>query len=93
MPGVRVEDLSPLAACSETLKELWMAGNHEVASLVPLTACTRLIKLDVRDCPVALVELVADLQTACTQLADPRSVVIEGLVHELHPNLPPGVQK
>jgi hypothetical protein len=88
MPGVGVVDLSPLAACSETLEELWMADAHKDTSLVPLKACIGLRKLDVRDCAPSLHNQVADLQLA---LADPASVTIEGLVHELQPNIPPDV--
>jgi HEAT repeat protein len=36
---------------------------------------------------------VADLRLACTQLADPASVKIEGLVHDLQPSIPPGMQE
>ncbi|KAG1665997.1 hypothetical protein FOA52_010095 [Chlamydomonas sp. UWO 241] len=96
MPGVSVADLSPLAACNRsqraTLEELWLADNHEVESLVPLKACIKLLKLDVRDSPEDLRSQVADLQTACTQLAAPSSVELKGLVHELRPDMPPRVQ-
>ncbi|KAG1671990.1 hypothetical protein FOA52_013363 [Chlamydomonas sp. UWO 241] len=93
MPGcVGVPDLSPLAACSETLEELWLADNEQVESLMPLHACTRLRKLDLRDFNM-VEDQVTDLQAACTQLADPSSVVIQGLVHELQPNMPRDVQE
>jgi hypothetical protein len=88
---VSVSDLSPLAACSETLEELWMAGCTSVKSLAPLKACTRLCKLDLRRC-FELRDQVQDLRQSCTQLADPASVKIEGLVHELQPGIPPGMQ-
>jgi HEAT repeat protein len=93
MAAAGVEDLSPVAACSETLEELWMARTDTVKSLVPLKACIGLRKLDVRDCAPSLRNQVADLQ-ACTCLADPTSVcvIIEGLVHELQPNMPPQLQ-
>jgi hypothetical protein len=93
MPGCdNVSDLSPLAACSETLEELWMADNEQIDSLAPLKACTRLRKLDLRDCYYELRDQVADLRLACTQLADPASVMIVGLVHELQPSIPPVMQ-
>jgi hypothetical protein len=93
MPGCgNVSDLSPLAACSETLEELWMAGSS-VRSLAPLKACTRLRKLDLFGCNSELRDQVADLRLACTQLADPASVMIEGLVHGLQPSIPPGMQQ
>jgi hypothetical protein len=83
-----VSDLSPLAGCSEMLEELWMAGNGQVQSLVPLKACTRLAKLDLCDCNAQLLSQLGDLKLACTQLADPSSVVLEGLVHDLQPGIP-----
>ncbi|KAG1673215.1 hypothetical protein FOA52_013095 [Chlamydomonas sp. UWO 241] len=92
IPGVSAFDLSPLAACSQTLEELWMAAMY-VDSLVSLKACTGLLKPDVCDCSASLRNQVADLQTACTQLADPSTVEVEGLVFELRPNMPPGVQE
>ncbi|KAG1672446.1 hypothetical protein FOA52_013232 [Chlamydomonas sp. UWO 241] len=88
IPGVGVSDLSPLTACSETLEELWMAGCEFVESLAPLKACTKLRKLDLRGCYDELYGEVEDLQQTCTQLADPSSVAVEGLVHELRPNIP-----
>jgi hypothetical protein len=87
-----VTDLSPLAACSETLEELWMAGSTSVMSLAPLKACTRLRKLDLRGC-FELHDQVQDLRLACTQLADPASLKIEGLVHDLQPSNPPYMQE
>jgi hypothetical protein len=94
MPCVTVSDLSPLAACSETLEELWMADNDQIDSLDPLKACTRLRKLDIRNCGSYLKGQVDGLRLACPQLVHPSSVEIEieGLVHELQPNLPPGMQ-
>ncbi|KAG1662169.1 hypothetical protein FOA52_006388 [Chlamydomonas sp. UWO 241] len=87
MPGCEgVSDLSPLAACSETLEELWTAGNEQVVSLAPLKACTKLRKLDLRGCSFDSDE-VEDLRLACTQLADPVSVQLEGLVHDLQLNM------
>jgi hypothetical protein len=86
----RVSDLSPLGACSETLEELWMARTHGVVSLAPLAACTRLRKLDLRDCRHVLLNQVEGLQL--THLADTQSVKFEGLVHELLPNMPHGMQ-
>jgi hypothetical protein len=86
-----VTDLSPLGACSETLEELWMAHSHIVGSLAPLAACTRLRKLDLRGCRHVLLNQVEGLQLA--QLADPQSVKIEGLVHELQPNIRPLIQQ
>jgi hypothetical protein len=86
-----VQDLSPLAACSETLEELWMADSRSVKSLAPLKACTRLRKLGLRSCDSVLHDQVQDLRLACTQLADPASVKIEGLVHDLQPNMSPGM--
>jgi hypothetical protein len=35
-----VSDLSPLAACSMTLEELWIAENKQVVSVAPLMSCT-----------------------------------------------------
>jgi hypothetical protein len=94
MPDLsNVSDLSALAACSETLQELWMACCTSVMSLDPLKACTRLRKLDVRSCNSDLRNQVQDLRLACTQMADPASVKIEGLVHELQPGIPPGMQE
>jgi hypothetical protein len=93
MPFVfRVADLSPLGACSQ-LEELWMARNLYVTSLAPLKACPRLRKLDLRDCRPTLKDQVEDLRLACKYLADPKTVEIEGLVHELQPGMPPGVQQ
>jgi hypothetical protein len=93
MPGcVSVLDLSPLGGCSETLEELWMAGNGRVRSLAPLKVCTKLRKLDLRGCRSALLNQVEGLQVACSQLAAPSSVELEGLVHELQPSIPPGMQ-
>ncbi|KAG1666698.1 hypothetical protein FOA52_013610 [Chlamydomonas sp. UWO 241] len=86
MPGVSVRDLAPLAACSQ-LEELWMAGSFLVTSLEPLTACPRLRRLDLRGCRPSLHDQVEDLQLACTQLADPSSVELEGLVHDLQPSM------
>ncbi|KAG1668666.1 hypothetical protein FOA52_001274 [Chlamydomonas sp. UWO 241] len=80
-------DLSPLAACRQ-LEELWMAGNEGVGSVAPLQACTRLIKLDVRGCSSVLRDQVEVLREAWPQLADPSSVELEGLVHELQPRIP-----
>jgi hypothetical protein len=88
----KVSDLSPLAGCSETLEELWMAGSRSVKSLAPLKACTRIRKLDLRACDPELRNQVEDLRLACTQLADPASVKIEGLVHDLQPSIPPYMQ-
>ncbi|KAG1670670.1 hypothetical protein FOA52_010945 [Chlamydomonas sp. UWO 241] len=88
-----VSDFSPLAACSETLEELWMAST-DVVSLSLLKTCTKLRKLDLRDCgPDELYDQAEDLQLTCTQLAAPSSVEVEGLVHELQPNMPPAVQE
>ncbi|KAG1655490.1 hypothetical protein FOA52_008961 [Chlamydomonas sp. UWO 241] len=87
-----VSDLSPLGACSETLEELWMACVDLVESLAPLKVCTRLRKLDLRFCVSELRNQVPDLRLACTQLADPASVELEGLVHDLQPNMPASVQ-
>ncbi|KAG1665297.1 hypothetical protein FOA52_015874 [Chlamydomonas sp. UWO 241] len=92
MPGVRVSDLWPLVACSETLEELWLAGSVSVKSLEPLEACNKLRKLDLRHCYHTLYGQVEDLQLCCTQLADPVSVEIEGLVHELQRDIPPSMQ-
>ncbi|KAG1666699.1 hypothetical protein FOA52_013611 [Chlamydomonas sp. UWO 241] len=86
MPGCgSVSDLSPLAACSK-LEELWMARSCGNVCLSPLKTCPKLRKLDLRVCHSMLHGQVADLQLACTQLADPSSVEVEGLVHELQPN-------
>jgi hypothetical protein len=87
-----VSDLSALAACSETLEELWMAGCTSVMSVAPLKACTRLRKLDLSGCDSELRNQVQDLRLACSQMADPASVELEGLVHELQPSIPPGMQ-
>jgi hypothetical protein len=84
-----VSDLSPLVACSETLEELWMARSN-VGSLAPLAACTGLRKLDLR-CNTVLHNQVEGLQLA--HLADPQSVKIESLVHELLPNMLPELQQ
>ncbi|KAG1676156.1 hypothetical protein FOA52_004997 [Chlamydomonas sp. UWO 241] len=91
MPGcVRVSDLSPLGACSQ-LEELWMAHARQITTLAPLKACPGLSKLDIRDCRPELHGQVGDL--ACTQLADPKTVEVEGLVHGLQTGMPPGVQQ
>ncbi|KAG1674399.1 hypothetical protein FOA52_012926 [Chlamydomonas sp. UWO 241] len=93
IPGcLRVSDLSPLAACGETLEELWMADNEQISSLVPLKACTRLAKLDIRGHFYEHDE-VEDLRQACPRLADPSTVEVEGLVHELQPGIPPQRQE
>ncbi|KAG1670666.1 hypothetical protein FOA52_010941 [Chlamydomonas sp. UWO 241] len=93
MPGcINVSDLSLLAACSETLEELWMADSG-VRSLAPLKACTKLCKLDLRDCHYELYDQAEDPQLTCTQLAAPSSVELAGLVHTLQPNMPPDMQK
>ena len=65
-----------------------MAGNFQVTSLAPLNACFKLRKLDLRGSQPVLHDQVEDLRLACTQLADPSSVVLEGLVHELQPSRP-----
>ncbi|KAG1679527.1 hypothetical protein FOA52_011128 [Chlamydomonas sp. UWO 241] len=83
-----VSDLSPLGTCSETLEELWMAFPPNITSLAPLAACTKLRKLDLRGCSSVLTNQVEGLQLACPQLAAPKSVEFEGLVHELLPNMP-----
>jgi hypothetical protein len=67
-----------------------MACNRQITTLVPLQACTRLAKLDLSGCN--LDDHVKDLQVACPQLADPDSIVFEGLVHELLPSIPPHKQ-
>ncbi|KAG1652765.1 hypothetical protein FOA52_005959 [Chlamydomonas sp. UWO 241] len=93
VPGcVSVSDLAPLAACSETLEELWMAYNYLV-SLAPLKARTKLRKLDIRGHQSELRNQVKDLRLACTQLADPASVELESMVHNLQPNMPPDAQE
>ncbi|KAG1659812.1 hypothetical protein FOA52_002149 [Chlamydomonas sp. UWO 241] len=93
MPGcVSVSELSPLAACSETLEELWMAADFRVRNLAPLKACTKLHKLDLRGCRPALRNQVEDLQLACTKLADPTSIELECLVHDLQPTIQPVIQ-
>jgi hypothetical protein len=93
MPGLsHVSDLSPLGARSETLEELWMAGNDQIDSLAALKACTKLRKLDLRFCDFDS-DHVEDVQLACPLLADPESVEIEGLVHDLQPNIPAGIQE
>jgi hypothetical protein len=86
---VHVSDLSPLGAA---LEELWMARALNVVSLAPLAACTRLRKLDLRDCSDLLLRAVQGLQLTCIHLADPQSVKIEGLVHDLLPNMRPHIQ-
>ncbi|KAG1673100.1 hypothetical protein FOA52_013170 [Chlamydomonas sp. UWO 241] len=94
MPGcVGVSELSPLGACSETLEELWMASVVQVHSLAPLASYTKLCKLDLRACPPALNAQVQDLQLACSQLAEPSSVELEGLAHELQHNIPAYMQE
>ncbi|KAG1679525.1 hypothetical protein FOA52_011126 [Chlamydomonas sp. UWO 241] len=85
-----VTDLSPLEACSQTLEELWMAHSGGIVSLAPLAACTKLCKLDLRGCHSMLTNQVECL--TCTQLADPATVKLEGLVHELLPSMPPSWQ-
>ncbi|KAG1655971.1 hypothetical protein FOA52_009398 [Chlamydomonas sp. UWO 241] len=93
MPGVCASCLSPLAACSQ-LEEVWMADNAHVTSLVPLKACPKLRKLDLRGCNPVLRAQVADLRlSSCPELADTDLVVLEGLVNELQRSMPPGVQK
>ncbi|KAG1664764.1 hypothetical protein FOA52_013616 [Chlamydomonas sp. UWO 241] len=89
--GLLVSALSPLAACSQ-LEEVWMAGNLRITSLAPLKACPKLRKLDLRGCYFTLREQAVDLQLSCTELAHLSSVELEGRVHELWPNVPPGVQ-
>ncbi|KAG1652763.1 hypothetical protein FOA52_005957 [Chlamydomonas sp. UWO 241] len=92
MPGCEsVPDLLPLAACSETFEQQWMAGIDSIVNLAPLKACIRLRKLDLRGCKFDPAQL-EDLRLACTQPADPASVQLEGLVHDLQPNLLPIVQ-
>ncbi|KAG1661098.1 hypothetical protein FOA52_012087 [Chlamydomonas sp. UWO 241] len=92
MPGcVGVSSLSLLSACSQ-LEELWMAGNPQIDSLMPLQGCPKLRKLDLRGCDAVLFDQVEELRLACTQLADPASVELEGLVHEIQLNMPPGMQ-
>jgi hypothetical protein len=95
MPGcLSVSDLLSLGVCSETLEELWMAGDDQVRSLDPLKACPRLRKLDLRGCLPALKAQVQDLQLSCPHLlAAPPSVEIEGLVHDLQPSIPPDMQE
>jgi hypothetical protein len=95
-----VSDLSPLGSlCSETLEELWMAYSLGVVSLayslgvVSLAACTRLRKLDLRGCSSADLNQVEGLKLTCTKLADPRSVELDGLAHELQTNMPPNMQR
>jgi hypothetical protein len=94
MPAcVSVSDLSPLGACGETLEELWMAFSS-VVSLAPLKACPGLRKLDLRGSMFDLDEQVEDLLLpTCMQLADPASVELEGVMHELLPSMPPGVRE
>ncbi|KAG1677736.1 hypothetical protein FOA52_001048 [Chlamydomonas sp. UWO 241] len=88
----RVSDLSPLAACRK-LEELWLAGDVKIRSLAPLKACPELRKLDIRGCRSELREQVEDLRGgACPHLAHPSLVVLEGLVHDIQPNMPPGMQ-
>ncbi|KAG1659808.1 hypothetical protein FOA52_002144 [Chlamydomonas sp. UWO 241] len=45
-----VSGLSPLAACSDTLEELWMADDYNVVSLIQLKTCTRPRKLALHGC-------------------------------------------
>ncbi|KAG1679522.1 hypothetical protein FOA52_011123 [Chlamydomonas sp. UWO 241] len=85
-----VTDLSPLGAYSETLEELWMGDSDSIISLAPLAACPRLRKLDLRNCRSELISQAEGL--ACTQLTDPSTVKIEGLVHELQSNMPLGIK-
>ncbi|KAG1658042.1 hypothetical protein FOA52_014354 [Chlamydomonas sp. UWO 241] len=93
MPGcVSVSDLSPLAACSQTLQELWMASDALVQTLVPLASCLKLRKLDLQGCRPVLNTRVAGLQLTCTQLAAPSTVELQGLVHELQLNLAPDMK-
>ncbi|KAG1653894.1 hypothetical protein FOA52_013777 [Chlamydomonas sp. UWO 241] len=92
MPFVNIPDLSPLAACSETLEELWTDGSDSVVSLAPLKACNSLRKLDLRGRRSALHNQVEDLRLVCPQLADPASVEVEGLVHDLQRNMSPNTQ-
>jgi hypothetical protein len=88
-----VSSLSPLAACRQ-LEELWMARNFQFISLAPLKALPKLRKLDLRGCQPVLLSQVADLQlSACPHLAHPSTVELEGLVQELQPNVPPGIQQ
>ncbi|KAG1676976.1 hypothetical protein FOA52_014853 [Chlamydomonas sp. UWO 241] len=89
---VKVSDLSPLGASSKKLEELWMAGSVQVGSLVPLKACPEFRKLDLRSCVPALHNQLHDLGLTCTQLADPSSVVVPGLVHALQPSIRPDSQ-
>ncbi|KAG1653648.1 hypothetical protein FOA52_002018 [Chlamydomonas sp. UWO 241] len=84
-------DLSPLGACSQTLEELWMANNDQIENLDLLKACTGLRKLDIRGL-YDLYEGADDLQLTCTQLADPWSVEVEGLVQKLRPTMPIATQ-
>ncbi|KAG1679520.1 hypothetical protein FOA52_011121 [Chlamydomonas sp. UWO 241] len=97
-------DLSPLTtaslagltsltgACSEKLEELWVARSFNVVNLAPLAACTKLRKLDLRECSSSVTNQVEGLQLMCTKLADPATVKLEGMVHELLPNMPPDAQ-
>ncbi|KAG1665992.1 hypothetical protein FOA52_010090 [Chlamydomonas sp. UWO 241] len=79
MPGcVGVSDLLPLGACSETLEELWLAGNGQFRSLALLKACPRLRKLDLTRCHSVLADQVENLRLSCTELAAPSSVKLQG---------------
>ncbi|KAG1663801.1 hypothetical protein FOA52_004359 [Chlamydomonas sp. UWO 241] len=90
--GVGVSTLSPLGACGQ-LEQLWMAAGDQITSLSPLKACPKLCKLDLRGCQPELFRQVEDLQLSCTQLAHPSSVELQGLVHEIQPSMPSGVQQ
>jgi hypothetical protein len=59
-------------------------------SLVPLAACTKLRKLDLRGGTPFLRNQVPGLQLA--ELADLPTVEPEGLVHELQPSMPSNMQ-
>jgi hypothetical protein len=92
MGSTRVSDLTPLASCTH-LEEAWMAGCSEIKSIAPLAACPRLRKLDLSGCLEGLRDQqFVDLKAACTQLEDPSSVELEGLVHDLDPGIPEGPQ-
>ncbi|KAG1673103.1 hypothetical protein FOA52_013173 [Chlamydomonas sp. UWO 241] len=86
----------PSSSAAATLRVIDVSGCWRLRSIDFVRSCVqlRLRKLDLRDCRSELISQVEGLQrgVAGTQLADPQSVMFEGLVHELLPNMPPDEQ-
>ncbi|KAG1678302.1 hypothetical protein FOA52_013923 [Chlamydomonas sp. UWO 241] len=92
MDCTNISDLTPLASCTH-LEEVWLAGCYGVRGLAPLMSCPRLRKLDVDACRTEVRNTqFEDLKAACTQLQDPSSMLLEGLVHDLDAGIPNNAQ-